>query len=387
MIEKNRLFGLDVVRTLAIGAVLLCHTSLLSAALFPPSLTLDIAATLLGYYGVELFFVLSGFLIGSILMTEVVPNPSFRSARRFLLRRWLRILPAYYAVLLLLTGMDWVRGIPLDLHWTYLLLVQNYNQGAIGFFPVSWSLTIEHWSYLLAPVVLLILPRLFSPLKSPLYRRIWFSLLALFTLVLALRFGTALLTEASWDMDIRKQIHLRLDAVFFGIMVISLRHTAWKKYHRLASLPAFLAVLAALAALISLQADWMLTHQAPAGPDGSFFFQTFGFTLTNFLLALTLPFFAEHRIFPLLAGRCPRLLHLFTTGSRYAYSLYLVHFTIFAWLAPMLTVYHAGPLPWRILNFMAGTVVAFFIAWMAAKGLYRFVEKPGMDLRRFLPQT
>ena len=50
-------------------------------------------------FGVEIFFVLSGFLIGQLIIKEVLTPPSWRGSRRFYVRRWLRTLPPYYLVL------------------------------------------------------------------------------------------------------------------------------------------------------------------------------------------------------------------------------------------------------------------------------------------------
>lgn len=380
--RQSRSLGLDVVRSLAIGSVLACHISLLHGVLFPSSVPVTTASTLLGYYGVELFFVLSGFLIGGILFNEVLPNPSLSVVGRFFARRWLRILPAYYAVLLLLTVLEGMHGAPVALRWDYLFFLQNYDQGAISFFPVSWSLTIEQWSYLLAPVVLLLVPPVFVPLAPQRHWQIWLSLLALFGLILSLRLGTALFTDATWDMGIRKQIHLRLDAVFFGVAIVSCKHFKRACYDRLASLPFFLLILVGLFLLVRFQAAWMITHDAPGGPDSSLFFKTLGFTLTNLLLALTLPFFAAARCFVVMVGSAPRLFRFFSAGSRYAYGLYLVHFTVFAHICPVLARVQAASLPLRLVAFGLAAVAALLFSWGLAMVLHHAVEKPGMDLRR-----
>lgn len=173
---SERFLGLDVVRTLAIGCVLLCHAIMLYGVLFPVTVPVAIASTLFGYYGVELFFALSGLLIGGILFQDVLPVPGVRSVGRFLLRRWLRILPAYYAVLAILLTVEWWRNGGVGVRWEYVFLVQNYNHGAEGFFPASWSLPIEQWAYILAPLALMVLPRLLSPWVKDQERQIWCSL-------------------------------------------------------------------------------------------------------------------------------------------------------------------------------------------------------------------
>ena len=96
----SRNLGLDILRSVAIGLVLMAHS--LTFFFRWTRLDLDASYYVLGFLGVELFFVLSGFLIGRILIEDVLPERSWRSLGRFYIRRWLRTLPPYYLVLFLL---------------------------------------------------------------------------------------------------------------------------------------------------------------------------------------------------------------------------------------------------------------------------------------------
>ena len=159
---SSRILGLDIARTIAILFVLCAHTLLFSLAIWGNvSLQFMSVCTVLGVLGVELFFTLSGFLIGGLLFRDVYA-PSLRKTGIFFLRRWFRTLPAYYFVLLVLVGFNFLNlnGLP-DNIWQYFFFLQNYNQGASEFFPVSWTLSIEQWTYILAPIVFFLLPRLF----------------------------------------------------------------------------------------------------------------------------------------------------------------------------------------------------------------------------------
>ncbi|MDO3722579.1 acyltransferase [Marinobacter sp. chi1] len=151
---NERLASLDLLRSIAILLVLIAHIVLGFGA--PASL----APLQLGGIGVDLFFVLSGWLLGGQLFSEAVHNDRI-NVLRFWYRRWMRTLPAYYAVLgalslqQLLTKESW--ALPLD----YLFFLQNYNQ-PLEIFHVSWSLAVEEQFYLvIAPAIgaLWILPR------------------------------------------------------------------------------------------------------------------------------------------------------------------------------------------------------------------------------------
>src|ERR1700741_3248969 len=93
----NRIFGLDILRTLAILLVVFSH-ALRFAPVAPE--THHLLELFMGYTGVELFFALSGFLIGGILLRENETAISAKSIGKFWFRRWMRTLPAYYLVLL-----------------------------------------------------------------------------------------------------------------------------------------------------------------------------------------------------------------------------------------------------------------------------------------------
>ncbi len=93
----KRIYGLDILRSLAILSVLIPHSS----RLLPESI--DKKIQLYSLDGVSLFFVLSGFLIGLILLKKVdTTNFNFYELRNFWLRRWFRTLPAFYVTMVIL---------------------------------------------------------------------------------------------------------------------------------------------------------------------------------------------------------------------------------------------------------------------------------------------
>jgi peptidoglycan/LPS O-acetylase OafA/YrhL len=150
--SPTRLIGLDIVRGGAMTSVLFAHARFLMDV---PSDFLFLSVT--GKFGVELFFVLSGFLIGAILIRACEREISFSSLFRFWVRRWLRTLPAYFAVLIFV----WLVFDKLNL--LYFVFLQDLVIGNWDILPVSWTLVIEEWFYLLFPPVcfllLMITPR------------------------------------------------------------------------------------------------------------------------------------------------------------------------------------------------------------------------------------
>lgn len=146
MSYKPRLDGL---RSIAIFMVLLEH--------FAYYIGNAVSA---GFYGVNLFFVLSGFLITGILLNN--PDKNFGYIyKRFIARRALRIFPIYYLVLLVLYLLG-VAGIKRDIFflatYTYnykLILTQDWS----SIYTLYWSLSVEEQFYLFFPFIAILLRR------------------------------------------------------------------------------------------------------------------------------------------------------------------------------------------------------------------------------------
>jgi peptidoglycan/LPS O-acetylase OafA/YrhL len=148
---------LDSVRGLAIIGVLLLHAFYSSYGSFHFSglPRLFLLATQPGWVGVNLFFVLSGFLITGILLDS---KEKPRYFRRFYTRRALRILPAYYLLLILLAMLHQASAGFLGLSFIYLANVTGLFGVATDYGPL-WSLAVEEHYYILWPAVIYKLTR------------------------------------------------------------------------------------------------------------------------------------------------------------------------------------------------------------------------------------
>lgn len=206
---KEHLISLDVLRSGAIILVMFAHIILGYGA--PEFL----APLQLGGMGVDLFFVLSGWLLGSQLFEEASRFGSI-NIRRFWYRRWIRTFPAYYAVLgaislqQVLTKNAW--SFPVD----YLFFIQNYNQ-PFEIFHVSWSLAVEEQFYLMIAPALSLLWRI------SVQKRL---ILLLSVLILPSFFRYFNLYENEY------QTHVRIDGCIAGVLLayVKSQHAfIWRK--------------------------------------------------------------------------------------------------------------------------------------------------------------
>ncbi len=150
--NRKRQPGLDFLRALAILVVVIYHIGLFGFAL-----PYDLGR--FGWVGVDLFFVLSGYLIGGQLLASLARDGKLNLGR-FFARRALRIMPAYLVVLVIYFALPALREYPeITPLWKFLLSVQNIDLRGGTAFSHAWSLAVEDQFYLLLPFLLLLVER------------------------------------------------------------------------------------------------------------------------------------------------------------------------------------------------------------------------------------
>ena len=150
--NRERQPGLDLLRALAIIVVVIYHCGIFGFA--PPG-----NWHRFGWIGVDLFFVLSGYLIGGQLIAPLARGQSIKLGR-FFSRRALRIMPAYFVVLGIYFCLPSLREFPeISPLWKFLLSIQNINLRGGTAFSHAWSLAIEDQFYLALPLILIVISR------------------------------------------------------------------------------------------------------------------------------------------------------------------------------------------------------------------------------------
>jgi peptidoglycan/LPS O-acetylase OafA/YrhL len=206
----QRIYYLDLLRALAITLVFVGHT------IFSYGPTLLTAPLQFGGTGVDLFFLLSGWLIGSQLFAEHKKHGSI-DIKRFWIRRWMRTFPAYFAVLFFTLGQLYLTKDNVQNPLPYFTFTQNYF-GTLPYFSVSWSLAVEEQFYLaIAPIIAL----LFYLKKKSIHLTILLTLLIMPTF-----FRTLGWYESSFET------HVRWDCCLMGVLLAFTYHhmpTVWEK--------------------------------------------------------------------------------------------------------------------------------------------------------------
>ena len=351
----SRVFGLDFTRALAISLVLFTHASFFLAPLKPNFEPLF----MVGYLGVDLFFALSGFLIGGILIDGAAPGAGW--VGRFWMRRWLRTLPNYYLFLLINIAIYvWVEG-----RWpqalSYVFFVQNLVWPHPPFFPEAWSLALEEVFYLLAPLAMLIF--------LPIVRERWQTVLVLAAaLATALLLRTLYVIDANppWHEGVRKISLIRLDAIGYGVLAVYL----CKAYALTLAARRRLAV----AGVLGLLAVWALYLATTI--DTSVVARTLLFSIVSASFAAMLPL-ASVWLEP---AWPPRAIAAVRRLALWSYALYLTHLPI------MRVIYKLDLAPTNALGCYAMGVVFAVLAIASAALVYRGFERPILALReRWVP--
>jgi peptidoglycan/LPS O-acetylase OafA/YrhL len=355
----ERVFGLDLLRAAAVCFVVYGH-----GYVYLPHVD-EHTYRLPEIDGVTLFFVLSGFLIGRILLkTFAASGVSGRKLLQFWIRRWFRTLPNYFLVLGFLACFLWLRQGPTRENLLpYLVFSQNLAWPHPAFFPEAWSLSVEEWFYLCFPAMLFLGARFTSIDRRRLVlvlSVVVIGSIAAFRAYRAHRYGYASIGE--WEPALRKQVVTRLDSIMFGVL------GAYASLYR----PRLWLKAPALCFIVGLVL--ILGEKLPGqNPFSSIFYWNY--------VALSADSFGVLLMLPLLSSwkRAPRaLVTAVTFISVISYSMYLLNFTPMQevvlpalWRACPSCGYTPGL---RYLTYWIGTIALSYL-------LYRCFEQPTTALR------
>jgi peptidoglycan/LPS O-acetylase OafA/YrhL len=359
----GRIHGLDTLRALAVTLVVLHHY-----VLFVSDAPTFGWVGEIGWAGVDLFFALSGYLIGNQIFAGL-RHPDGFSLRHFYARRLLRTLPNFWVVLALYALWPAFRGdAPLLPLWRYLTFTQNIHLEPGTAFSHAWSLCIEEQFYMLLPALALAATVIRAPLRWA-----WLAIGAAFLVGMAVRWQVWLdgMTGEAWLHHYYKYIYYaswcRFDELLAGVALALLKNghpAAWFRVMRHGN---YLLVgggaLVALAVVLFLHDHYGLGVTVFGYP-----LLALGFSLL--ILAALAPGSLLHRL------RVPGAASL----ALWSYAVYLVHKQVCVMAAARLARIGYGPED--LVTIVLSLAASLLAGWL----LYRVVETPFMALRaRMVP--
>ncbi len=362
---RGRLLQLDVLRACAVLLVLFYHWPKGSAMPF-----LVAPFRRFGWTGVDLFFVLSGFLVSGLLFAEY-RRRGHASVGRFLLRRGLKIYPAFYALIavtaLALSAAEGMapqgKGLTPAGLLGELAFLQNYVGNLWGH---TWSLAVEEHFYLaLALIFFLVIRRSGGAALS----RLPAVYLAIAAACLVFRSAIALGGPVRQPMQMT---HLRIDALAFGVLLsyfYNFRSESLARWVR-GRRPHIL-----IASLLLVLPSWLMNYYNPINLSVGLTMLYLGY---GGVLLVIVHSDLRKQVPPL--GE--RALTLFSLIGVYSYSIYLWHWPILS-TAPKLCHKLTGASPGLALStvLVLATIPAGIIAALA-------IEMPFLRLRdRLFPSS
>jgi peptidoglycan/LPS O-acetylase OafA/YrhL len=344
MSSARRYPTLDLLRLIAIGLTMLVHT---------PSLVLRVwflrpfAHGM--WLGVDLFMLISGWLLGGQLLREAA-NGTLQPWR-FYVKRWLRTLPPYYAMLAILYfghGPEFSGPLPSRVvleHLTFLQVYAGHNE-----YLVSWSLCVEEHFYLLLPLIVVVLLR---------WPRLW----VVVTLVLGVEVASLICRVNTYtdQVDHPYMSHLRCDGLFIGLLLAWINVNRPARWQRLGGIATWAGIVGVISTLLVMA--WI-----PPAP--SRWMYIVAPALGTWTLALL--FFA-------CVSDGSRASRLGFPGLQYlgelTYAMYLVHHVV---PRSLLGTVHAGEAGLR------GVLLRLGLVMVLSMLLHHLVERPALRLRERL---
>lgn len=355
---KNRIFGLDILRAAAILFVLYSHGQPLIAPFVDQKIT-----NMFNLDGVTLFFVLSGFLIGRILLKIYFKEEplTWKDLWSFWVRRWFRTVPPFFIMLLILMSVGLMKGqfSHISFH-NYFLFIQNLWYPHPNFFPEAWSLSVEEWFYLSFPL-LLFLGAILLKLRSR--AAFLFTVGCFFLLGFSYRtyitldmMNEGVFIGKIYDLHLRKVVLSRVDSMMFGVLAAYIYYfhkDFWTK-HRQASFMLGLVFL-------------YLYKKFPFG-HYEFIWGVLSFTMLSIGTFLMLP---QLNAIKVGKGIWAKLIVAISVSS---YSMYLVNLSF----SHMIRAYL--PQDTMLLSYFSFALY-LFLCFIVSALAYQFIERPILKFR------
>lgn len=358
--QRERIYGFDIIRFFAIVSVLYGHGTLITK---PAEGSLE--KSLLFLDGVFVFFILSGFLIGQLLI-HTIENKEVnkKTLVSFWKKRLLRTLPAYYFVLIILIVLSLItiKGFGNIKTLSYFVFIQNFYTEHPFFFTEAWTLSIEIWFYLFVPLTIFLF-KIYLKLSDK--KAILYSIFIFITFGFLVRWYRCLnlqhIDGTVIDFVFRKQVVTRIGSVTFGLLgsyIYRYYNNIWSNFKYL-----FLTIGIAI----------FYYTVNPLFEEGKFYRLVLFYDLQSISFLLMLPYFST------LKNGKGIVYEIITTLSYASFSIYLINLNIVQVffldkidLIQYLGIYYI-PIKYFLFIFFSVTGGIF---------MYKKIELPFMNMRQ-----
>jgi len=214
----GRRFGLDVLRAVAVLSVVISHVTPLLFVEWSSNRDIFRWLIYLGPVGVDIFFALSGYLIGGIVLRVMHNFHEFAAVRHFWMRRWLRTLPAAYVSAIVV----WLVAPPLDVrsYLASILFVGTVNPAQVTKELLFWwSLAAEEVFYLVLPLLVYVIIK-----KYPTVQAFMLSIAVIGVGAMCARAVLLLVSDESLWRNINLAPYARLDSMVWGVLIVWMRN-------------------------------------------------------------------------------------------------------------------------------------------------------------------
>ncbi|MBA2612489.1 MAG: acyltransferase [Bacteroidetes bacterium] len=350
----TRSFGIDLVRTFAIIIVIFRHCGFLPGFNF-------------GTYAIEFLFVVSGYLIGQILIKDFYSTQFVEtsSVKRFMMRRWFRILPLYYFAIIV--KFIFHPDVGANIIY-YVFFLQNHFYG-ISFFPETWSLVIDEWFYLGTPILLYLFMRFVSSKSF----QVLLYFIGIIVVINILRFYWVSRTNLPWDA-LNGNIVLHQDTLLIGVILAFVKRKFSDLFSKFNSVKYFLVSTVFFIA----HTFFIRSIRYPVDMiDDYFWVKVLDFSGCAFIIITMMPYI-ENSVMPLQNKNFKWFNKFIVWGSKLSYALYLAHN-----MAHELAVFILSPIT---NNQIITGIFAIGLSIFASHLMYQYIEKYFLILRdRYYP--
>ncbi|MDA8762090.1 acyltransferase [Flavobacteriaceae bacterium] len=400
---KNNFKAIDGIRAIAVLWVIIFHIWIFQHNTFPNILGEVAQNPLLvwitkGDLGVDLFFVISGFLIGSILFKEYKRTKTL-NFKSFYLRRFLRLFPVYFfSMIIALYFLDGNGAERWTTAWSNLIYVNNYVfKSYMGW---TWSLAIEEQFYIVIPFLIVFL---FPKFRK---KRVLFTILAIIPIVLTYYYSVHIFNfEIPYNREIFGDIwqewfwgyymltHLRYGGLLSGVIAayIHINHSeqVLNFFQNKKNLSNFLILFSIVSFL--LISSLSLGQAAPV--EESIFYEL-PRNVGVYYEIIHRELFSYVVVFLMMAclyskSRIIQPLNTFLSASffypiaKISYSAYLFHVMFMEWFFPIFTEYSKNSLTTIQIVFTNG-VISIMVTILVAGLMLVFIEEPFNKLKNKL---